>query len=163
MSAPSKPLTDLRVAIVGYGSIGRRHCDNLARLGVTRRVVVRRAEAVNAAFTPSPDVAVVHSCEAAIADGLDLAIICNPTAHHAATASQFILAGVPVLIEKPLAHRLVDAERLLAEVRRSGVVSGLAYSLRYHPAYALTRQCVQSGRLGRVLYVKAWFETFLPD
>lgn len=163
MSAPSKPLADLRVAIVGYGSIGRRHCDNLARLGVSRRVVVRRAEAANPAFTPSPDVTVVHSCEAAIADSLDLAIVCGPTSHHVATASQFISAGVPVLIEKPLAHRLADAERLLEEVRRGGVPSGMAYSMRYHPAYALARQCVQSGRLGRVLYAKAWFETFLPD
>ncbi|HJT30829.1 MAG TPA: Gfo/Idh/MocA family oxidoreductase [Pirellulales bacterium] len=163
MSAPSKPLADLRVAIVGYGSIGRRHCDNLARLGVARRVVVRRAEAANPAFSPSADVAVVHSCEAAIADGLDLAIVCNPTAHHVATASKFISAGVPALIEKPLAHHLVDAERLLAEMRRNGVPSGMAYSMRYHPAYALARQCVQSGRLGHVLYAKAWFETFLPD
>lgn len=163
MSAPSKPLADLRVAIVGYGSIGRRHCDNLARLGVAQRVVVRRAEAANPAFSPSADIAVVHSCEAAIADGLDLAIVCNPTAHHVATTLEFIAAGVPVLIEKPLAHRLVDAERLLAEVRRCGVPSGMAYSMRYHPAYALARQCVQSGRLGRVSYAKAWFETFLPD
>lgn len=154
---------NLRVAIVGYGSIGRRHCENLARLGEKRRVVVRRAEAANPAFTPPPDVTVVHSCEAAIADGLDLAIVCNPTAHHVATASQFISAGVPALIEKPLAHRLVDAELLLEKVQRGGVPAGMAYSMRYHPAYALARQCVQSGRLGRVLYAKAWFETFLPD
>ncbi|HEX5446426.1 MAG TPA: Gfo/Idh/MocA family oxidoreductase [Pirellulales bacterium] len=163
MSIPNKPLAELRVAIVGYGSIGRRHCDNLERLGVSRRIVVRRAESANPAFTPPPDVTVVHSISAAIEHGLDLAIICNPTAQHVASARQFIAAGVPVLIEKPLAHRLADAEELLEENRRTTTPAGMAYSMRYHPAYALAREHVQSGRLGRVLYAKAWFETYLPD
>lgn len=163
MKSPGKPLAEMRVAVVGYGSIGRRHCDNLGRLGVTRRVVVRRKENSNPAFTPPPDVAVVHSAAAAIADGLDLAIVCNPTSHHVATALEFIGSGVSVLVEKPLAHRSADAQRLLDAAHRGGVRSGMAYSMRYHPAYASARQCVRDGRLGRVLQARAWFETYLPD
>lgn len=163
MSTPNKPLAELCVAVVGYGSIGRRHCDNLGRLGVSRRVVVRRTESANPAFTPPPDVTVVHSTAAAIEQRLDLAIVCHPTAQHVSSAREFIAAGVPVLIEKPLAHRLADAERLLAAARRESAWAGMAYSMRYHPAYARARECLQSGRLGRVLYAKAWFETYLPD
>lgn len=163
MSTPSKPPAELRVAVVGYGSIGRRHCDNLGRLGVSRRIVVRRAESSNPAFTPPPDVTVVHSVPAAIEHGLDLAIVCNPTSQHVPSTLEFVAAGVPVLIEKPLAHRLADAERLLVAVRQEGAWAAMAYAMRYHPAYARARECLQSGRLGRVLYAKAWFETYLPD
>ena len=163
MNSPSKPVAELCVAIVGYGSIGRRHCDNLGRLGVKRRVVVRRADAANRAFTPPLDVAVVNCSAAAIDQKPDLAIICNPTSHHVSSALQFIAAGVPTLVEKPLAHRLDDAGRILDEARRVGTSTGIAYSMRYHPAYSLACQSVRRGRLGRMLYAKAWFETYLPD
>lgn len=163
MSLHRKPPAEMQVAIVGYGSIGRRHCDNLARLGVTRRVVVRRTPSANPAFTPSPEVAIVHSVSSAIAGGLDLAIVCKPTAHHVASALEFVAEGVPVLIEKPLAHRLADAQRLLEAARSGGTPAGMAYSMRYHPAYDMAHESLLSGRLGRMLYAKAWFETYLPD
>jgi predicted dehydrogenase len=39
----------------------------------------------------------------------------------------------------------------------------MAYCMRYHPAYAKARDALQAGRIGRVLYARAWFESYLPD
>jgi predicted dehydrogenase len=160
---PARPLSSLRVVIVGYGSIGRRHCDNLGVLGLTRRVVVLRPKGANPAFDPPADVAVVHSPEAALAGGVDLAIVCNPTCWHVDTALEYLKAGVPVLIEKPISDDLASAARLSTEAARRGVWAGMTYSLRYHPAYRLAREALLAGRIGRVLYAKAWFEGYLPD
>jgi predicted dehydrogenase len=154
---------DLRVAIVGYGSIGRRHCENLGRLGVARRVVVRRSDAVNMAFAPPVNVVVVHSVPKSIESGVDLAIVCNPTSLHIATARQYLTAGVPVLIEKPLAAELSEAERFIVDADASGVPVSMAYCMRYHPAYAMAHEYVSQGRLGRIQSVEAWFECYLPD
>jgi predicted dehydrogenase len=161
MSAAS--LQALRVAVVGLGSIGRRHLENLDRLGVARRVVVRRPRGANAAFEPPGGVAVGHSLQDALGDRLDAAIICNPTSLHVETALEYLEAGVAVLIEKPIAHRLEDAERLIAAARRSGACAGMAYAMRYHPAYRLAHDAIADERLGRMLYAKVWFEAYLPD
>ncbi|MGH8164603.1 MAG: Gfo/Idh/MocA family protein, partial [Rhodanobacteraceae bacterium] len=151
------------MAIVGYGSIGRRHCDNLQSLGVGRRVVVRRQAEANPAFAPPGDAAVVHSIQESIESGIDLAIVCNPTSLHVAAALEYVAAGVPVLIEKPLASSLDEARRLVCEVARTGVAAGMAYCMRYHPGYALARRCIGDGDLGPIDYAKVWFETYLPD
>lgn len=154
---------NMRVAVVGYGSIGRRHCQNLARLGVGRRVVVRRANGANPAFRVPDDALIVHSIEDSLAAGIDLAIVCNPTSMHVAAARKYLAAGVAVLVEKPLSADLAEAERFAAEAESAGVGSGMAYCLRYHPAYALAYEQLQQGALGPLRQAYAWFESFLPD
>lgn len=161
MSAAS--FQELRVAVVGLGSIGRRHLENLGRLGVAQRVVVRRAQGANAAFEPPAGVAVAHSSQEAFALGLDAAIICNPTSLHVETALAYLDAGAAVLVEKPIAHRLDQATELVDAAAHLGVCAGMAYVMRYHPAYRLARNAIAAGRLGRVLYAKVWFEAYLPD
>jgi predicted dehydrogenase len=159
----SEAVANLCVAVVGYGSIGRRHCENLAKLGVHRRFVVRRRESPNPAFLPPEDVIVVHSIRESIASGIDLAVVCNPTSLHVATAREFVAAGIPVLIEKPLAAHFSEADLFVREVNDSGARAGMLYCMRYHPAYALARNYVSQGRLGRIVRAKVWFESYLPD
>ncbi|HET6881980.1 MAG TPA: Gfo/Idh/MocA family oxidoreductase [Pirellulales bacterium] len=154
---------NLSVAIVGYGSTGRRHAENLGRLGVARRVIVRRQHAANPAFTSPVDALVVHSVQQSIAAGIDLAIVCNPTSLHIATAREYLASGVAVLVEKPLAGELAEAERFVADAELSGVPAGMAYCLRYHPAYLLAHEYVCRGELGRMERVRAWFESYLPE
>ncbi len=161
--APIRSLSSLRVAVVGYGSIGRRHCDNLGKLGVTRRLVVRREAGAEGKLTPPADVTVVHSPEAALASGIDLVLICNPTRCHVDTAMEYVSAGVPVVNPQPISDDLAAAEQLSTAAANGGVWAAMAYSLRYHPAYMLAREMVLAGRIGRVLYAKAWFEGYLPD
>ena len=164
MSAkPARSLADLCVAVVGLGSIGRRHLENLGRLGVGRKLVVRRAHGKNPAFAPPADAVVVDSHQAALAAPLDAAIICNPTSEHVPAALAYLAAGVPVLVEKPISHRLDEAQRLIAAAKEGGARAGMAYVMRYHPAYRLAREAVAAGRLGRLLYAKVWFEAYLPD
>src|SRR5262245_12348189 len=103
---------DLAIAIVGYGSIGRRHAENLRALGVNRLVIVRRNKNANQAFDPPADAIIVHDVPTAIERGAHLAVICNPTQMHVESAAAFLAAGIPVLIEKPVAANVTDARRL---------------------------------------------------
>src|SRR5215469_955879 len=118
---------NLRVAIVGYGSIGRRHCEILGNLGIRRPIVIRRRESANPAFTPPDDALVLHSLPESIRAGVDLAIVCNPTSLHVSTARPFVAASIPVLIEKPLAARLDEAEPFAREAELAGANVGMAY------------------------------------
>ena len=125
--------------------------------------MVRRSAGAQGAFAPPADVEVVHSAEASFAAGVDLVIVCNPTRCHVDTALKCIAAGVPVLIEKPISDDLAAAEQLSTAAANAGTWAGMAYSLRYHPAYRLARDLLAAGRIGRVLYAKAWFEGYLPN
>src|SRR5688572_30326857 len=160
---PSKAVQSVATGVVGYGSIGRRHAENLLALGIRRLLIVRRATRQNTAFHPPAEVEVVHEAEAAIERGVDLAIICTPTRLHFQAAAPFLAAGMPVLIEKPVAADVAEGRRLQMLAEKHETPCGTAYCMRYHPAYALARATIQQGRLGKVLYAKAWFESWLPD
>jgi len=158
-----KTFADLRIAIVGYGSIGRRHVDNLLALGVRNLIVVRRATGQNPVFSPPNEALVVKSQDDALTLAPDLTIVCTPTSQHVRDALLSMKAGVPVLIEKPLASTLADAQVFEQAARKSTTGAGLAYCLRAHPAYRLARDELLAGRMGRIGYFKLWFESYLPS
>lgn len=162
MSGAVGILSDFSAVIVGYGSIGHRHAQNLRRLGVEQQIVVRRGTNPNPTFQPPPDARVVTSLEEALAQKPDLAIICTPTSLHAPAAIECLTASVPTLVEKPLADCVQSARQVAELAASTGVPAAMAYSLRYHPVYRAARQRLASGVDGTIRYAKAWFETFLP-
>ncbi len=147
----------LRVIVVGLGSIGNRHLENLAQLGVQHRAVLRRPRG-NPAFQVPPEVRVFTRLEDALAAGFDAAVICTPTALHAESALPWIKAGVPVLLEKPIDSSPEQARLLLEADQRHRTGSWMAYCMRYHPAWRLVREKLHAGQLPPVEYFKVWYE-----
>jgi predicted dehydrogenase len=65
-------------------------------------------------------------------------------------------------MEKPISDRSTDARQLAEEASRRGLPACMAYCMRYHPAYAAAHEALRADAIGRVLYAKAWFESYLP-
>ena len=129
----------LRVAVVGAGAFGRNHLrvyKELEQAGEAVRLVgvIDRDSRVAAEAAAKFGVPAFDSIEACLeATGLDAASVCVPTVHHRAAAEQLIVAGVDVLIEKPMAASLADADRILAlarehRARGAGGASGAVQS-----------------------------------
>ena len=155
---------DLHGVIIGLGSIGNRHLNNLRSLGLTHLSVVRRANGLNRQFSVPDGVTVFHSLADALSKNPDFAVVSNPSHLHAETAIECLEAGVHVLIEKPLGRSIGSQEQKLLELsENSELTCAMAYCMRYHPAYRKAREEIQAGSIGRVLYAKAWFEGYLPD
>jgi predicted dehydrogenase len=137
----------LRVAVVGAGAFGRNH------LRVYRELE-QAGEAVQLAAVIDSDPATVsdaaqkfgvpafQNIEACLAAGcrLDAASICVPTIHHAAAAEPLLAAGVDLLIEKPLAASLADADRILALARQHNRLVQAGHLERFNPAVTAARQ-----------------------
>ena len=110
----------LRVAVVGAGAFGRNHVrvyQELQRAGHRVELVgVVDANATvaeeAAAKSGVPGFGSVAELLAAVGP-VDAASVCVPTVHHAAAAAELLAAGVDLLIEKPLAASLADADRIL--------------------------------------------------
>ena len=141
---PSHPL---RVAVVGAGAFGRSHLRvyrELEQAGypvqLAGLVDSNPAAASEAAQNFSiPGFPSIEACLAAIGP-LDAASICVPTVHHASAAEPLLAAGADLLIEKPLAASLADADRILDLSRRHNRIVQAGHLERFNPAVTAARQ-----------------------
>jgi predicted dehydrogenase len=134
----------VRVAVLGLGSAGARHGRLLRELG---------HEPVG--FDPAVEGG-APSLEQAL-DGADAAVVASPNRLHAEQALAAVQAGCAVLVEKPLAVDLADADRLVAAASRAGRPCGVAMNLRFHAGVLTLRRLLDEGALGRVLTAEVVF------
>ena len=131
----------VRIAVVGAGAFGRNHLRvyrelELAGEPVRLVAVVDRDAAVVAEAVATYGVAGFATVEEMLASGLDLqaANVSVPTIHHAATAMLMIEAGLDVLIEKPIAASLAEADAILAAAEKHGRLVQVGHLERFNPA-----------------------------
>ncbi|MFC4504726.1 MULTISPECIES: Gfo/Idh/MocA family protein [Streptomyces] len=81
--------------------------------------------------------------DALLATGLDAAFVHAPTGAHPEIVARLLAAGVPTYVDKPLAYRLADSERLVALAEDGGVSLAVGFNRRFAPGYA---QCADHPR-----------------
>ncbi|WP_228717247.1 Gfo/Idh/MocA family protein [Allosaccharopolyspora coralli] len=94
----------------------------------------------------------------------DVAHVCTPHHQHVPVALDLLDAGVHVLVEKPLAHTVGEAERLVEAAERTDTRIGVCFQNRYNATSQAARQLLDSGEVGAVLGASAtvmWTRT--PD
>lgn len=130
----SAPAALVRVAVVGVGHMGRHHAriyhelPGCALAAVIDRDLARAREI--AAPLGAPAFASVDELPA----GVQAASVAVPTTAHVPVAEALIARGIAVLVEKPLAPSVADAERLCAAARRGGVILAVGHTERFNPA-----------------------------
>jgi predicted dehydrogenase len=145
MSAP------LRVAVIGVGHLGQHHARLLASMAGVHLVGVvdikdGRAAQVGGALGVK---AFTHSGELK-PESIDAVTIAVPTVSHADVALPFIDRGVSVLVEKPLASSLPEADRLIDAAARRGVVLAAGHTERFNPAVVAALPLVSNPRFVEV-------------
>jgi len=142
----------LRVGIIGGGGMGRAHLAAYSRNEDTRPLWVAdqmadRATAVAAEYALDNSGEDYHQLleEAPV----DVVSICLPTGVHAEAVEAAAAAGAHVMLEKPIALTLADADRVIAAVERAGVKLMLAYFRRFDAGWLAMRDLVMNGDLGR--------------
>jgi predicted dehydrogenase len=141
---PSHPL---RVAVVGAGAFGRNHLRvyrELEQAGEAIQLIAVIDSDPAVASKASAELGIpgfesIEACLAAVGQ-LDAASICVPTVHHATAAEPLLAAGVDLLIEKPVAASLADADRILELARKHGRIVQAGHLERFNPAVAAARQ-----------------------
>lgn len=137
----------LRVVVVGAGAFGRNHLrvyreleqagHNVRLAGVVDSNAAVAAEAA-ARFGVPAFGSVDDACFAAVG-AVDAASVCVPTVHHAAAAAPLLERGVDLLIEKPLAASLADADAILALARQHNRIVQTGHLERFNPAVTAAR------------------------
>lgn len=143
--------TPLRAGMVGLGAMGRNH---LRVLGLLENVDL--VGAVDPAFDgefAAPGVPVMADLAALIEAGVDYVVVAAPTGMHEDLGIQLAEAGVCAMIEKPLAHSVEAARRLVDAFESRGLVAGVGHIERYNPALQSLRTRLAAGDLGAVYQV----------
>lgn len=94
------------------------------------------------------------------APGLDAVYVATPNHAHAPVVEAVAAAGVPVLCEKPLAHDVPAAEKMVAAT--GGLLAGTAFDQRFHPAHEVIAERIAGGDLGVVTTVRIVYGCWLP-
>ncbi len=125
----------LRTAVIGVGYMGRFHAEKLAASAAAELVAVADADAARAR-----EIAAALGCahEAdykTLLPRVDAVCVAVPTEHHHAVVRACLEAGVHVLVEKPLARTLAEADSLLELARAKGLVLQVGHLQRFNPAF----------------------------
>ena len=155
MAAP-----DSRIALVGVGVIGRMHAQAIASApGVTLACMV--APSLEArALADDWGVPWHETIEAMIeAGGVDGVILATPNPLHAPGALACIAAGLPVLVEQPLAGNLEEARAIVAAADAAGIPVATGHHRRHNPLIAKAKRLIEDGALGRIVAIhgSTWF------
>lgn len=146
-----------RIAVVGVGFMGQLHAAAVNNLGpnVLSAVSDRdqaRAQEVGAHF----DVPARSDISQILEDGLaDAVIIALPDHLHVEAAQTVLSAGVPLLLEKPMAHTLAAAETVVSTSEHHRTRLMIGHVLRFDPRYAMAARAVSEGSIGEVLTTSA--------
>ncbi|MFW0771852.1 Gfo/Idh/MocA family protein [Paenarthrobacter nitroguajacolicus] len=168
--------TPLGVAAIGYAFMGKAHSNawrNVASFfdvpAFEQKVLVGRdADAVAEAAAKYGWAESATDWRSVIErDDIHIIDICAPGWMHAEIAAAALEAGKHVLVEKPLANTLGEAESMVAaaaSARARGVQSMIGFNYRRVPALALARELIAEGRLGTVRHVRAaYLQDWLID
>jgi predicted dehydrogenase len=139
------------IAIVGAGRIARWHAlavdrDPRARLVAVVDRDLAAAEALATEF--GAKIATTQLDQVCAMGGVDAVIVCAPTARHRDIALHAIGWGKHVLVEKPLATTLREAEEMVLAAEGAGVQLMSSQTLRFMPMFAWAKEYISAGNLG---------------
>jgi predicted dehydrogenase len=80
----------------------------------------------------------------------DLVILCPAAAEHAVWVEKVAGFGAPILLEKPFAASLAEADRILSAVKKAGVTLAINWPLRWYASHATAKRVLDEGRIGEV-------------
>lgn len=146
----------MKALIVGAGSIGKRHEQNLKTLGVHDIIFLHHGIGKNQA----PH---FWSLRQALKVKPDIAIIANPSSLHIPIALALARAGVHLLIEKPLSHNLNNIKKLMVEVKKHKLVAMVGYNFRFHPQVKKIKELLAIKAIGKISMARIVVGQYLPD
>lgn len=156
-----------RAAIIGAGGVARAHAIALSELAGRAELVAvvdrdaERAGAFAAEFGAQRSYA--DAVDLFANEQLDIVHICTPPLSHVPLAVLALRAGVPALVEKPLALNLAESDELLRVQAETGVPVLTVFQHRFGHAAIRLRALVAEGRLGRPLVATSETLWYRPD
>ena len=152
-----------RVLVIGGGSIGARHLNNLQKLRVEKLALV---EPDNSRLKDLNEKEFIDGFET-LDEGLEwnpnIAIVSSPTHLHISHALKVVRSDCHLFIEKPLSAVRSGLIELAEEVTRKKLVTLVGCNMRFHPGPAKVKQLLEREVLGKILFARVYTGSYLPE
>ena len=151
----------MKILIIGYGSIGKRHISNLTKIGKVKTIVLTKRKKDD--FLKKNNCHVFSKLEDCLNENPDAAIICNETSLHLKIAIKLVKNNIHIFIEKPLSNSLVGINQLKKIVKSNGITTHVGCVLRFHPILKKTKEIIEKNSLGKIKFVQVENGSYLPE
>lgn len=146
------------ILIVGLGSIGIKHIHAIYALDKNATIYGLRSSKGSKTI----DGAINLYSERDIPEGLDFAIVSNPTKLHFETIKKLIKLGIPLFIEKPPLNSIIRSESLLKLLDERKITTYVACNLRFHPCIEFIKGYLKTNH-SPINEVNVYCGSYLPD
>ena len=147
----------VRIGVCGVGRIGHLHAENVCKC-IEKAELVAVADPIKIlARQVAKEFAVrgyANPHEMMKKERLDAVIVATPTATHAEVVEAAARAHLSILLEKPIALTMKDADKIVSIVKRSQIKLQLGFNRRWDPSYSKAKKLITKGEIGRPLVVK---------
>jgi predicted dehydrogenase len=153
----------MRALVVGGGSIGKRHLQNLLALGVSDLIAVEPDPSRRSSLENELRILCCSDLTVGLSTQPDFAVIASPTCLHLAQALKVANLGINLFVEKPLAHGEGEMPELASLCERKHLVSMVACNMRFHPGPARVKRLLLESQIGKVLFARIHMGSYLPE
>jgi UDP-N-acetyl-2-amino-2-deoxyglucuronate dehydrogenase len=149
-------MSKLGFALIGCGSIARKHAHVLSeyldegRIAAFVDLDISRAQQFSEKYG-APAFSSVPEMMKAVGDSVDVFSVLTPSGAHCGNVLDLVQYGRPLVVEKPLALRLEDADRMIDACDAHGVKVFVVHQNRYNPAIMRAREALEQGRFGKLV------------
>ena len=154
----------LRYGVIGAGVVAPLHLEAIAALddvelvGISALDLDRASALANAAGCPA-----FLDHRELLALMPDAVVICTPHPSHPVLTIDALEAGAHVLVEKPLAPQVREADEMIDAAERAGRLLGVCFQQRFRSVIASARELIASGRLGELVRVSIVDPLYRPN
>lgn len=151
----------MKTLIAGFGSIGRRHLNNLRALGETDFVLLRS----HLSTLPDDDIkglTVETTIDAALMHKPQAVVISNPSSLHLDVAIPAAKEGCSILMEKPVSHSMARIDELQSALKQGGGQLLVGYQFRFHPGLRQIKDWLDEGKIGKPVSSRAHWGEYMP-
>ena len=153
----------MKILIVGFGSIGRRHFENLSKLSFDDILVCDLDPKMSDHALLSKKVPFFTSIDAALLENPQVVFLANPTSIHISTAIKAAQQGCDLFIEKPLSNTWDEVDKLIEIASSQQLICLVAYVMRFHPGLRAVKNLIESQAVGKIISAHAQVGQWLPD
>lgn len=152
----------MRVAVVGVGAMGQNHARVYSELGELVGLADADLEAAKRTAKRFGGKA-VGSVQELLRLKPEAVTVATPTASHSAVAAELLDAGVHLLVEKPLAATVDQAEKIDAKARAAGLTLAVGHIERHNPVVKFAKESLEKGAFGRLVTIVTRRVSSYPD
>jgi predicted dehydrogenase len=152
----------MKVLVVGGGSMGTRHLNNLKILGLADIALVEPDPRQRSKVCEDGSIRVMETLEQGLDWSPTVAVVATPSYLHMEQALSAARAGCHLFVEKPLSHTKTGLDELAREVEHRSLISLVGCNMRFHPGPARVKSLLQAGQLGRILFGRIHTGSYLP-